>query len=297
MDKINCEIIEDVMPLYVDYLASKSTREMVDTHLKECENCRKKMQKMQQNVIVPMEMETEPIKKIQKKIQKKNQMIAFISGFIILILAILAVIHLNSPILIDNYEDAVNVKESKDGKISLVLSERVKGYSLTEMNGEEGAEGVYSLSCWDTKWNQLFASEQEREINISDKNITQIYYYSPKTLNEQQDALIYDDGTNIIKNNGIITLPRLVLYYYLFFAGILSVIGIFISIMLRKKDKKYISQKITLYPVCYFISSFVILCTRNDIYNAEYYFSGIMILSIVVYMLMYYVMNCCIWKK
>ena len=38
--KVNCEIIEDLLPLYVDNVCSKQSRQAVEEHLRECEKCR-----------------------------------------------------------------------------------------------------------------------------------------------------------------------------------------------------------------------------------------------------------------
>ena len=39
--KISCNIIEDLLPLYVDDAVSEDSRQLVEEHLKECASCRK----------------------------------------------------------------------------------------------------------------------------------------------------------------------------------------------------------------------------------------------------------------
>lgn len=39
--KYTCEMIQDLLPLYLDDVASSSSRQAVEEHLKECEDCRK----------------------------------------------------------------------------------------------------------------------------------------------------------------------------------------------------------------------------------------------------------------
>lgn len=41
MSKMHCNIIQDMIPLYVEDICSEETRQMVDGHVKECEACRK----------------------------------------------------------------------------------------------------------------------------------------------------------------------------------------------------------------------------------------------------------------
>ena len=42
MSKISCNVIQDIMPLYVDEIVSEDTKKLVEEHLKECEDCRKR---------------------------------------------------------------------------------------------------------------------------------------------------------------------------------------------------------------------------------------------------------------
>ena len=39
--KITCNIIEDLLPLYVDDMVSEDSRQLVEEHLKTCPACRK----------------------------------------------------------------------------------------------------------------------------------------------------------------------------------------------------------------------------------------------------------------
>ena len=38
MNKINCNVIKDILPLYVDDLASEDTKALVESHLKKCDS-------------------------------------------------------------------------------------------------------------------------------------------------------------------------------------------------------------------------------------------------------------------
>lgn len=43
---MSCEIIKDLLPLYLDDVCSKESRELVEIHLQECEQCKKEAGKM-----------------------------------------------------------------------------------------------------------------------------------------------------------------------------------------------------------------------------------------------------------
>ena len=41
MDKMHCDIVKDLLPLYVDDVCSEKSKAAIEEHLKECEECRK----------------------------------------------------------------------------------------------------------------------------------------------------------------------------------------------------------------------------------------------------------------
>jgi len=45
--KIECDVIRDVLPLYVDKVTSQKTNELVDEHLSECMDCQAELKKLE----------------------------------------------------------------------------------------------------------------------------------------------------------------------------------------------------------------------------------------------------------
>ena len=43
---MKCEIIRDLLPLYIDGLTSKESNQEIEKHLKNCEECQKYYQEM-----------------------------------------------------------------------------------------------------------------------------------------------------------------------------------------------------------------------------------------------------------
>ena len=48
--KITCNIIEDLLPLYIDDMVSEDSRQLVEEHLKECTTCQKMMEEMKKEI-------------------------------------------------------------------------------------------------------------------------------------------------------------------------------------------------------------------------------------------------------
>ena len=74
--KISCDVIEDLLPLYVDDMVSEDSRQLVEEHLKECTTCQKMMEEMKKENSLGHGKEgladaerkaIEPLKKIRRK--------------------------------------------------------------------------------------------------------------------------------------------------------------------------------------------------------------------------------------
>ena len=81
--KITCNIIEDLLPLYVDDMVSEDSRKLVEEHLKGCPACRKMQEEMMRenrltagikdgNSVQINKTEAESLKKIRCRIRKKR---------------------------------------------------------------------------------------------------------------------------------------------------------------------------------------------------------------------------------
>lgn len=53
MKEISCDIIRDILPLYVDQVVSEDTKELVEEHLQECEECAREAEAMKKTLILP----------------------------------------------------------------------------------------------------------------------------------------------------------------------------------------------------------------------------------------------------
>ena len=94
MNKIPCEVVRDLLPLYVDRLTNETTNELIREHLRECPECRKIFASMQGGDPLPEES-TKEEKEIDflKKNKKRNRRIMLFSilGALLLLVSVLGV--------------------------------------------------------------------------------------------------------------------------------------------------------------------------------------------------------------
>lgn len=76
--KIPCEMIKDLLPLYIDELVSETTEKEMQLHLSECEKCSRSLQNMKNPEIMFDEEEDKEIKFLKKN-KMTNRMIVIAS--------------------------------------------------------------------------------------------------------------------------------------------------------------------------------------------------------------------------
>ncbi|GEM_PF-446005 len=94
--RMNCNIIKDLLPSYIDDICSEDTRKVVEEHLAQCEKCQLSLKRMQQQTEYIQQMPEEakkaisPLKKINKK-RRIQVLVAIVFTFIITIISMLIV--------------------------------------------------------------------------------------------------------------------------------------------------------------------------------------------------------------
>ena len=63
MEKIDCNIIRDLLPLYEDNVASQETQELIRAHLVDCLDCREELRKMRTPISLPPAEDEEAVKR------------------------------------------------------------------------------------------------------------------------------------------------------------------------------------------------------------------------------------------
>ena len=52
MDKVSCEIVQDLLPLYYDDVCSAESRQMIDAHVQECDRCANMLRQLESEYTV-----------------------------------------------------------------------------------------------------------------------------------------------------------------------------------------------------------------------------------------------------
>lgn len=64
--EIKCNVIQDLMPSYTDGICSEESRELVQAHIRECERCRQKLERMKNVQLVADGMQKQEVDYLKK---------------------------------------------------------------------------------------------------------------------------------------------------------------------------------------------------------------------------------------
>ena len=222
---------------------------------------------------------------LTKAFMNRKRYLNILTGFILgLIIISASVVHLNSPVYIKDPDSALKIEELTGGRVVALLNENASGYEIERVRDEESGGPLTFIGCYQTRLSQITGKKSDTIVNIGEKGeVGKVYYYP----SDGADELIYDaSGTSADENGGVMTLPRLLYNFWLMVGIALTAIGFIAYALCRKKHYGEKILKTVLLPAAFTVSIPVCLAGHFDeIYNAAYYFSGIVLLTAAIYAL------------
>lgn len=176
MEKITCDVIQDILPLYCDDVCSKDSRELVKKHLEGCQECSELLEKMKKECVLADKEEQghETVVKEMAATWRRSIKRSFVYGVLIMLcicgiltgsyLALTRLILVTIPadrmeITVENVtEQYVELSlKSKDGKKVFGSSSQItadgkyyivmeRGVIATENGIGENWEGTFTIS-------------------------------------------------------------------------------------------------------------------------------------------------------
>lgn len=178
--KINCQIIEDLLPLYIDDVCSKESKAMIEEHLSSCESCKAKLEAYKSGPVISNDviMSNSKAKKPFKKIRRM-----WIITLVCIVIGI--------PIL------KLCVNEFRGEQIGFsalygrILTERYLA-AVEEADFEKAAD--YMKFWGKGKLGSLLSEQQERKKWISDMN--KLKSEGIEIVSHRKNGIVSDDRFN-----------------------------------------------------------------------------------------------------
>lgn len=277
-----CNLIKDILPLYVEDMVSADTQEFVNAHLEQCAECRAELERMRGSTkFVPIDTDIVPLKRIKKDLFIKRMQTIFFTAIVACVVAIIAFGVLTSPAFFPYSDDLMNVVDNHSGEIIVTFDDRVTGYTCTKEFYEETGSEVYRLNAWTTTWDLYFSNRGNQNVVIPSNSESNIQIFFTQN-NGSEDVLIYGENNN--RPQAVITLPRQILLPYFLLAALALIVLACLRLILRNKNALVVwIDRIILFPISYMAAQ---LCTKGinfTTYSSQRDFCLIMLVAILFY--------------
>lgn len=92
MKEKECKLVQDLLPNYIEKLTSKESNKIIETHLKECPECKRILEDMQYDIGLKSKEQCQKETKYMKKYRNKLKILKFL-GLILLIIVLAFVVN------------------------------------------------------------------------------------------------------------------------------------------------------------------------------------------------------------
>lgn len=279
--KVTCAIIQDLLPLYVEHLASEDTCLFVEDHVSTCVDCREQLQEMRLPDRLPADHDISPFLKLKTTLWKKKVQTIFFTCLAALVLAVTVIAYIVSPVYLPYETHPVTLTEREDKSVMAVFNEEATGYGVSSSPSDDGSGYVYHIVAWDNIWNSSFARTTggNTVLNPNGEKVSAVYYYETNGTGER---LLYGDQQN--PSGILIRQPKPSVCL------LAALTALFLStVLLLVFRKSKVVRKILFYtipvPVFYLLGHFLILGTAVTSYSAMHDLLAVLLVTMLFYVI------------
>lgn len=277
-----CNLIKDILPLYVEDMVSTDTQEFVNAHLEHCAECRAELERMRGPAKFVPDIDTDivPLKRIKKDLFIRRLQTIFFTAIIACAVVMIVFGVLTSPKFFPYSDDLLNVVDNHSGEIIVTFDDRVTGYTCTKEFYEETE--IYRINAWTTTWDLYFSNRGNQNVVIPSNDDSNIQIFFTQN-NGSEDVLIYGESDNLPQ--AVITLPRQILLPYFLLAALALIVLSGLRLLLKNKKAIIVwIDRAILLPISYIAAQ---LCTKGinfTTYSSQRDFCIIVLVAILFYL-------------
>lgn len=275
---LSCNVIRDLLPLYVEELASTDTRALVEAHTAECESCREALEKMGRKPKTQLPSDVSALRQVKKGILRRRNLTGWLAFLAAATLLLGVFLYLTAPEYLSAQKAVAAVRELEDGSIVVDFREKVSRVSTERINipaDEGGGQGLI-LIAWNSRLDRILPGiHRQQSLNVSPQEICRIWYSS--TGEEEEDTLLWGQKMS----GGVITLPRLVLMYYFMISIGAAAVLTALSVALRKKKYGNLLTVPAMFFWCFAGAEWIGTGGQMVNYNISSLLSGILLLALL----------------
>ena len=221
---------------------------------------------------------------LMKDYLKTNRFRAVLCGFLLAII-VSATVHLFAPKYLPYGESVVRVEQLADGRILALISEEASGYEISTVESADNGRKEVFISVYRTLWDNISGKKSAQAVILGGaQDVDDVYYYP----SADADRLLYSRPGSGEGASYPISLPRLIYNYWLVLAFMLTTAGLVVWALTRRKWYAKLTLKAAAVPASLLAAILLQLIGHfTEVYNAAYYFSGIILTAAAIWLIMY----------
>lgn len=153
MKRIDCSVVRDILPLYLDGVVSAETREIVKEHLAECPDCRAKAWALKEDLRLPIlaEQQKQEAKALRQRRWKNIPWKRVVPIFVLVLITVLCLLCLPSKLERCFYKFQAEERYYYDGNTIVYIG--------PDLPGEQTRTSVWELTR--EEQDRIFAALEE----------------------------------------------------------------------------------------------------------------------------------------
>lgn len=282
--KHECSIVQDLLPLYLEDMVSEDTSDFISAHLDGCPACSEVWQRMKMANQPVLEESSEPPADVlpmhrlrRLMLRRKLQIVVFAA---LLGLAVLVAVGaaLDAPMFFPYAEDLLRTVRNPDGSVTVAFSEDVTGCRYTHTQSEADQLTIYFVEAWRSLWDDRLGQTAPQAVTVGSAGENFAVFYVQNS--GEDDVCLYRNVT--LPFDGMRTLPRLVLGYYVLLAlGMLAVLSV--AWLLCKGRMRRWMGRFWLLPASYLAGHVAVCGFQTVTYAMQRQFPIILLMTVLIY--------------
>lgn len=200
MQNQSCNIISDLMPLYVDGVCTKETCEFIEEHISQCETCKNVFENMKTDLTI-MNIEEENIEesKVIKGVKKRIWIERIVIALIVLLVSGIVIFGITLKLTL-SYKNMNNIIDFDD----VYLEEDIEGNLWLVRSGNGTMASRIFPEVYDEEGNLMISSEKIiNQLEDDEKyQVKVVFYESP--LNYTIQKFFKEDLSMIEKEKSML---------------------------------------------------------------------------------------------
>lgn len=181
MKEMNCNIANDLIPLYVDNVLSEDSKGLLEKHISDCVHCKEILERMQSDILIAEDKDIKPFKRIRKKLLIRMIIIIFLliviaAGYIACQLAEIPVSYVGDDLMKDMevvyMEDGIYLRrENLSARGDIIIVDDKEG--VLKFYIGENVPDHFRLAWWERTCYTMLA---ENATHSGKNEITEVHY-------------------------------------------------------------------------------------------------------------------------